>query len=184
MNSRTILARLNELDQQICGTFGIPRSCDGTTLDEVITMSAATTERLLSGEGGVREAATSPLVGASYLTEFLQAQVEARVTRDAHEGNVVRALTEGIRRMKKAGSLQGLGRQACAELRDVLGFDSALLSFVEDDGFVVEKSDHGFIAFDCVTPSARMTTCPRRPTIAICSVPGGISWRLSSSNPG
>ena len=57
--------------------------------------------------------------------------------------DVVRSLTEGIRRMKKAGSLQGLGRQACTELCDVLGFDSALLSFVEDDGFVVEESDHG-----------------------------------------
>jgi DNA-binding CsgD family transcriptional regulator len=45
--------------------------------------------------------------------------------------------------MKKAGSLQGLGRQACTELSEVLGFDSALLSFVEDDGFVVEESDHG-----------------------------------------
>jgi DNA-binding CsgD family transcriptional regulator len=39
--------------------------------------------------------------------------------------------------------LQGLGRQACTELCDVLGFDSALLSFVEEDGFVVEESDHG-----------------------------------------
>jgi DNA-binding CsgD family transcriptional regulator len=44
--------------------------------------------------------------------------------------------------VKKAGSLQGLGRQACAELCDALGFDNALLSFVEDDGFVVEESDH------------------------------------------
>jgi DNA-binding CsgD family transcriptional regulator len=51
-------------------------------------------------------------------------------------------LTEGIRRVKKAGSLQGLGRQACAELCDALGFANALLSFVEDDGFVVEESDH------------------------------------------
>jgi DNA-binding CsgD family transcriptional regulator len=55
---------------------------------------------------------------------------------------VVRSLTESIRRVKKAGSLQGLGRQACAELCDALGFANALLSFVEDDGFVVEESDH------------------------------------------
>jgi DNA-binding CsgD family transcriptional regulator len=73
---------------------------------------------------------------------FLQAQVEARVVRAGRGGNVVRSLTEGIRRVKKAGSLQGLGRQACAELCNALGFANALLSFVEDDGFVVEESDH------------------------------------------
>ena len=55
---------------------------------------------------------------------------------------MVRSLTEGIRRVKKAGSLQGLGRQAGAELCNALGFANALLSFVEDDGFVVEESDH------------------------------------------
>ena len=95
----------------------------------------------MAGEGGIRDDAAPP-VGQSPLTEFLQAQVEARVLRDGHAGNVVRSLTEGIRRMKKAGSLQGLGRQACTELCDALGFDNALLSFVEDDGFVVEESDH------------------------------------------
>jgi len=78
---------------------------------------------------------------------FLQAQVEARGVQAGRGGNVVRSLTESIRRVKKAGSLQGLGRQACAELCDGLGFANALLSFVEDDGFVVEESDH----------------CPRRP---------------------
>jgi DNA-binding CsgD family transcriptional regulator len=58
---------------------------------------------------------------------------------------VVRSLTDGIRRMKKAGSLQGLGRQARIELREKLGFDNALLSLVQDDGFLVEDSDqtHG-----------------------------------------
>ena len=142
MNTRAVLATLNELDDQLCSALGISRSCDATTLDEAIAKSAATTDRSLAGEGGVRDAAAPP-VAQSQLTDFLRAQVEARVIRDGHEGNVVRSLTEGIRRMKKAGSLQGLGRQACAELCDALGFDSALLSFVEDDGFVVEKSDHG-----------------------------------------
>jgi DNA-binding CsgD family transcriptional regulator len=69
--------------------------------------------------------------------------MEARMVRDGHADNVVRSLTEGIRRMKKAGSLQGLGRQACTELCDALGFDNALLSFVQDEGFVVEASNHG-----------------------------------------
>jgi DNA-binding CsgD family transcriptional regulator len=133
MNTRAILARLNELDEQLCSAFGISRSGDATTLDEAITMSAATTDRLFTGERGI---------GPSPLTEFLLAQVEARVMRDGHGGKVVRSLTEGIRRMKKAGSLQGLGRQACTELCDALGFDNALLSFVDDDGFVVEESDH------------------------------------------
>jgi DNA-binding CsgD family transcriptional regulator len=73
---------------------------------------------------------------------FLQAQVEARGVQAGRGGNVVRSLTESIRRVKKAGSLQGLGRQACAELCDTLGFANALLSFIEDDGFVVEESDH------------------------------------------
>jgi DNA-binding NarL/FixJ family response regulator len=142
MNTQAMLIRLNELDEQLCSAFGISRSCDATTLDEAIAMSAATTDRLLTGEGNARDDAAPP-VGRSYLTVFLQAQVEARVLRDGHEGNVVRSLTEGIRRMKKAGSLQGLGRQACAELCDALGFDSALLSFVEDERFIVEKSDNG-----------------------------------------
>ena len=138
MNTRAMLATLNELDDQLCSAFSISRSGDATTLDEAITMSAATADRLLTGDGGIRDD-TAPPVAQSHLIEFLQAQVEARVMRDGHSGNVVRSLTEGIRRMKKAGSLQGLGRQACAELCDALGFDSALLSFVEDDGFVVER---------------------------------------------
>ena len=141
MNTRAMLARLNELDEELCSAFGISRSGDATTLDDAIAMSAATTDRLLTGEGGIRDDAAPP-VAQGPLTAFLQAQVEARVMRDGHAGNVVRSLTEGIRRMKKAGSLQGLGRQACTELCDALGFDNALLSFVEDDGFVVEESDH------------------------------------------
>jgi DNA-binding CsgD family transcriptional regulator len=142
MNTREMVATLNELDRQLCGAFGISRSGDATTLDEAITMSAATTDRLLDGECGIGDHTVSP-VGPSSLAIFLQAQVEALVMRSGNCGSVVRPLTEGIRRMKKAGSLQGLGRQACTELCDVLGFDNALLSFVEDDGFVVEESDHG-----------------------------------------
>ena len=140
MNNRAMVARLNELDKQLCDTFGVPRSDDAATLDEAIKMSAATTERLVSGKRSVGEDSATP-IGQSVLTDFLQAQVEARQMR-AGDVDVVRSLTAGIRRMRKAGSLQGLGRQACTELCDVLGFDSALLSFVEDDGFVVEESDH------------------------------------------
>src|SRR6516164_9984495 len=142
MNNRAMVARLNQLDEQLCSAFGISRTADATTLDEAITMSAATTERLESGDRSARDGAGSA-IAQSLLTDFLQAQVEARQMKAADRVDVVRSLTAGIRRMKKAGSLQGLGRQACTELCDVLGFDSALLSFVEDDGFVVEESDHG-----------------------------------------
>jgi DNA-binding CsgD family transcriptional regulator len=142
MNTRAMVARLNELDKQLCDAFGVPRSDDATTLDEAITMSAATTERLECRKPSVGDDAGSA-IGQSLLTDFLQAQVEARQMRAGDRVDVVRSLTAGIRRMRKAGSLQGLGRQACTELCDVLGFDSALLSFVEDDGFVVEESDHG-----------------------------------------
>jgi DNA-binding CsgD family transcriptional regulator len=140
--NRAMVARLNELDQQLCSAFGITRSGDAATLDEAITMSAATTDRLLTGERGICHDTASP-TGPSPLTAFLQAQVEARQMRAGDCADAVRSLTDGIRRMKKAGSLQGLGRQACTELCDALGFDTALLSFVEDDGFVVEESDHG-----------------------------------------
>lgn len=142
MNARAIVARLNELDERLCGAFGVSRSDDATTLDEAITMAAATTERLVTREGGVGDCAESP-IGCLHLTEFLQAQVEARQMKAGESVDLVRSLTAGVRRMKKAGSLQGLGRQACTELCEVLGFDSAMLSFVEDDGFVVEESDHG-----------------------------------------
>src|ERR1700720_2937341 len=142
MSTRAMVARLNELDEQLCSAFGIARSGEATTLDEAITMSAATTERLVTRERHAGDDAGSP-IGQSPLTEFLQAQVEARQMRARDRVDVVRSLTAGIRRMKKAGSLQGLGRQACTELCEVLGFDSALLSFVEDEGFVVEESDHG-----------------------------------------
>jgi len=142
MNTRAMVARLNDLNKQLCDAFGISRSDDATTLDEAITMSTATTERLITRERGGNDDAGS-VIGQRLLTDFLQAQVEARQGRGGERADVVRSLTEGIRRMKKAGSLQGLGRQACTELCDVLGFDSALLSFVEDDGFVVEESDHG-----------------------------------------
>jgi DNA-binding CsgD family transcriptional regulator len=142
MNTRAMVARLNQLDEQLCSAFGIVRSADATTLDEAITMSAATTERLEIRDRRARDDAGSA-IAQSLLADFLQAQVEARQIRAGDRVDVVRSLTAGIRRMKKAGSLQGLGRQACTELCDVLGFDSALLSFVEDDGFVVEESDHG-----------------------------------------
>src|SRR3984893_7750991 len=142
MNNRVMVARLNELDEQLCSAFGISRPGDATTLDEAITMSAATTERLLTHQRCVRDDTASP-IGPSTLAAFLAAQVEARQVRAGDRVHVVRSLTDGIRRMKKAGSLQGLGRQACTELCDVLGFDNALLSLVGEDGFVVEESGHG-----------------------------------------
>jgi len=142
MNTRAMVARLNELNEQLCSAIGIARSGDAATLDEAITMSAAITDRLLTCKRGIRDETATP-IGPSPLTAFLQAQVEARQMRAGDRADVVRSLTDGIRRMKKAGSLQGLGRQACTELCDALGFDNALLSFVEDDGFVVEESDHG-----------------------------------------
>ncbi|MGB7110007.1 MAG: LuxR family transcriptional regulator, partial [Mycobacterium sp.] len=122
MNPRAMVSRLNELDEQLCSAFGIERSVDATTLDEAITMSATTTEQLVARERGARDHAGSA-VGQSPLTDFLQAQVAARQMRASDRADVVRSLTAGIRRMKKAGSLQGLGRQACTELCEVLGFD-------------------------------------------------------------
>jgi DNA-binding CsgD family transcriptional regulator len=96
----------------------------------------------LAGERGMPHNTASP-IGRSALVDFLQAQVEAREMRAGNHVGVMRSLTDGIRRMKKAGSLQGLARQACTELCDALGFDYALLSFLLDDGFVVEESGHG-----------------------------------------
>jgi DNA-binding CsgD family transcriptional regulator len=142
MNTRAIVARLNDLDEQLCSAFGVPRSGDAAILDEAITMSTATTDRLLTGACVSRNDTASP-IGPNPLTEFLKAQIDARQMRAGDRADVVRSLTAGIRRMKKAGSLQGLGRQACTELCDALGFDNTLLSFVEDDGFVVEESEHG-----------------------------------------
>ena len=135
MNAREMVARLNDLDDRLCRALGLPRPGDAATLDEAITMSAATTDRLLVGD--------DKSLPATALVEFLAAQVEAREMRAGGRDGVVRSLTEGIRRMKKAGSLQGLGRQACTELCDALGFDHALLSFVVEDGFVVEESGDG-----------------------------------------
>jgi DNA-binding CsgD family transcriptional regulator len=142
MNTREMVARLNDLDEQLCGAFRVPRSGDAATLDEAITIAAATTDRLLAGERTIRDYILSP-IGPSTLAAFLQAQVEAREMRAADHVHALRSLTAGIRRMRKAGSLQGLGRQACTELCDALGFDKALLSLVGEDGFVVEESGHG-----------------------------------------
>jgi DNA-binding CsgD family transcriptional regulator len=138
MNTRAIVARLNELDRQLCDIFGTSRSLDATTLDEAITMAAATTAQLLGRNGGA-----GALASYGPVIEFLRAQVDARTLRGETDGNVVRLVTLGIRRMKKAGSLQGLGRQACTELCDALGFNHALLSYIDDDGFVVEESERG-----------------------------------------
>jgi DNA-binding CsgD family transcriptional regulator len=163
MNTRAMVARLNELDEQLCSAFGISRIGDATTLDEAISMSAATTERLLTQQRCIGHNTGSP-IGQSPLTDFLQAQVEARQVRAGERVDVVRSLTAGIRRMKKAGSLQGLGRQACTELCDGLGFDSALLSFVEDNGFVVEESDYGLGG---PTVIARRDCAPERACIRL-----------------
>src|SRR5271168_3843231 len=136
MSTREMVGRLNHLNEQLCGAFGVPRTGDAANLDEAIVMSATTTDRLVVGDRGMRDDIVSP-IGRSTLAEFLQAQVEAREMRAGDHVDVVRSLTHGIRRMKKAGSLQGLARQACTELCDALGFDYALLSLV------VEESGHG-----------------------------------------
>src|SRR5271163_5306696 len=163
MSTREMVGRLNHLNEQLCGAFGVPRTGDAANLDEAIVMSATTTDRLVVGDRGMRDDIVSP-IGRSTLAEFLQAQVEAREMRAGDHVDVVRSLTHGIRRMKKAGSLQGLGRQACTELCDALGFDSALLSFVEDDGFVVEESDHGLGG---PTVIARRDCAPERACIRL-----------------
>jgi DNA-binding CsgD family transcriptional regulator len=142
VNSSVIVARLNELDAQLCSAFGVSRSGAATTLDEAIAMSAVTTDRLMTAERGIYDDTTEPN-SQGLVAAFLRAQVQARAMRADDRANVVRALTAVIRRMKKAESLQQLGHHACTELCDTFDFDNALLSFVEDDGFVVEESDHG-----------------------------------------
>jgi DNA-binding CsgD family transcriptional regulator len=136
MNTHDMVDRLNEFDRQLCAAFGVARSRDAATLDEAIAMAADTTDQLLADARA--DSSSQP-----QLCEFLRAQVEARTLSGGHAHNVLRLLTEGIRRMKKAGSLQGLARQACIELSEVLGFDHALLSFVQNDGFAVEESNRG-----------------------------------------
>jgi DNA-binding CsgD family transcriptional regulator len=84
--------------------------------------------------------------------------------------------------MRKAQSLHRLGRQACTELCDTLDFDHALLSFVEDDGFVVEESEHGLggptvIARQgCASEAACIR---RRETVRVneCDVPAAPGYR-------
>jgi DNA-binding CsgD family transcriptional regulator len=136
MNSVHMVDRLNELDRQLCAAFGVARSRDATTLDGAIAMATDTTDQVLAD-------ARADSSSQTQWCEFLSAQVEARIMSGGHHHNALRLLTEGIRRMKKAGSLQGLARQACIELCDVIGFDHALFSFVQNDGFAVEESNHG-----------------------------------------
>lgn len=103
MNTRAMISRLNELDERVCIAFGISRSADATTLDEAIAMTAETLGRLEIHGPGLR-----PPNEHGLLADFLRAQVEARQLRVGDRDDVVRSLTAGIRRMKKAGSLQGL----------------------------------------------------------------------------
>jgi DNA-binding CsgD family transcriptional regulator len=133
VSKRAIVGRLNELDAQLCAMLGLTRLGDASTLEAALAMAAATTDR----------AVDSALVNRDLLTAFLDAQVEARQINSRDRADVVRSLTAGIRRMRRADSLQRLGRLARIELCDALGFDRALLSFIEHDGFVVEESDHG-----------------------------------------
>lgn len=137
-STNAMVARMNEIDRQLCSDFGIFRTADAKTLDEAIAMAAVTTDRLLAGE----RLGDGEHAGGYPLHAFLLAQIEARELRAGCRTSVVRSLTDGIRRMKKAGSLQGLVRQACTELREVFGFDNAAVSFIEDKGFVVEESGH------------------------------------------
>jgi len=51
MNTNSLVATLNDLDEQLCSEYGIARSGDAATLDEAIAMSAATTYRLLTRKG-------------------------------------------------------------------------------------------------------------------------------------
>lgn len=136
MKARAMVERLNELNARVCAEFGIAALSDAQNLDEAIAVSTTTVDFLMA-RGDSTPAEPS-------IAEFLRAQVEARRLRDSRRVHVVRALTAGVRRMKKAGSLHALGRQACSELCDEFGFDTAVLSYVEDGAFVVEESEHCF----------------------------------------
>jgi DNA-binding CsgD family transcriptional regulator len=142
VSKRAIVARLNQLDARLCEVLGVARAGDASDLEEAIAMAAATTNRALNHPLGVGNQPVN-LDTISAISAFLHAQIEARQVKADERAGVVRSLTAGIRRMRKADSLQRLGRLARLELCDTLGFDNALLSFIEDDGFVVEESDHG-----------------------------------------
>jgi DNA-binding CsgD family transcriptional regulator len=152
MSGNSVVDRINDLSRRLSGYAGIAAHEDARTLDDAIAMSASLTDRLLKAPPSDLDddGATDYLRG---LTEFLSAQVEAHRIRSASHCDVVRSLTEGIRRMRKTESLQRLGRQARLSLCETMGFDQALLSFVEADGFVVEESEDG---------SSAATVIPRR----------------------
>ncbi|TPG36492.1 helix-turn-helix transcriptional regulator [Mycolicibacterium hodleri] len=147
---------LNALAYQLCEFAGVLPAAPSSTLDDAIAMAARVTDLMLAREpehDGLEPLATHRAV----LTAFLQAQVDAHKARAAAHADVVRSLTDGIRRMRKAESLQRLGRQARVSLCETMGFDQALLSFVEADGFVVEESERG-IGGPTVVPRRHCTS--------------------------
>ena len=142
MSGDTLIGTLNVLGRELSARVGIVPPADATTLDGAITMAARTTDHLLAAGSNKSGTLTSPECQIA-LNAYLNAQVEAHKVRAAARSDVVRSLTGGIRRMRKAESLQRLGRDARLALCETMGFERALLSFVEADGFVVEESEHG-----------------------------------------
>lgn len=133
--SDEIVCRINELDRLLRESTGMPRNDDARSLDQAITQASETTSRVLAAAEKLSPDASEAL------TEFLRMQLRAHEVRASRRAEVVRSLTAGIRRMRTTESLQRLGRQARAMLCESLGFEQALLSFIEEDGFVVEESE-------------------------------------------
>lgn len=135
------VAVLNDLARRLRETAGLESTEDVESIDDAIDMAGRLTDLVLARDTDAASGSSSD--GHRLLTAFLNAQVEAHRARAAAQADVMRSLTDGIRRMRKAESLQRLGRQARQSLCETMGFDQALLSFVESNGFVVEESERG-----------------------------------------
>jgi DNA-binding CsgD family transcriptional regulator len=145
MSGAAVIAELNALAARLSEHAGMVAERQATTLEDAVEMSAQLSRRLLAEPPAVLVDCTASEYQRA-LTAFLSAQVEAHRMRSTSRSDVIRSLTEGIRRMRKTESLQRLGRQARLSLCETMGFDRALLSFVEADGFVVEESEDGLNA--------------------------------------
>lgn len=144
-SSASSVSTLNELARKLSDLAGLVAPTDAVGLDEAIAAAARLSDRLLDMPMSTAVGDVSTEYQRT-LTAFLSAQVDAHRVRAAAHCDVVRSLTEGIRNMRKTESLQRLGRQAREALCETMGFDRALLSFVEVDGFVVEESEDGLSA--------------------------------------
>ncbi|WP_299556746.1 LuxR C-terminal-related transcriptional regulator [uncultured Mycolicibacterium sp.] len=139
MNVHAAIARVNELNRRICDLLSVSAVPDASTLEESIALADNVIKRVIASD---RDIWYGPGADArrAVLVDFLHAQIEARECHDDSRARQVRELTASIRRLRDARSVQQLVRRACVELRDAFGFDHVLVSFVEEDAYVVEDA--------------------------------------------